>query len=90
MPKNSRPTIQDVAERAGVSVGTVSNVLNGTTRVSVRRQRRVLQAIDVIPRDVFPIIGIMVGLGELIFFLVLVVWYLGLLKSLQALIPTSY
>jgi LacI family transcriptional regulator len=46
MLKDGRPTILDVAERAGVSVGTVSNVLNGTTPVSTRRRRRVLQAID--------------------------------------------
>ena len=41
-----RPTILDVAERAGVSVGTVSNVLNGTIRVSERRRQRVLQAVE--------------------------------------------
>jgi LacI family transcriptional regulator len=41
-----RPTILDVAERAGVSVGTVSNVLNGTIRVSDRRRQCVLQAIE--------------------------------------------
>jgi LacI family transcriptional regulator len=40
------PTILDVAERAGVSVGTVSNVLSGTTRVSERRQQRVREAIE--------------------------------------------
>jgi LacI family transcriptional regulator len=34
-----------VARRAGVSVGTVSNVLNGTTRVSDERQRQVRAAI---------------------------------------------
>ena len=41
-----RPTILDVADRAGVSVGTVSNVLNGTTRVSERKQARVRAAIN--------------------------------------------
>lgn len=41
-----RPTILDVAKRAGVSVGTVSNVLNGTTNVSEARQHRVRQAIE--------------------------------------------
>ena len=40
------PTIIDVAERAKVSVGTVSNVLNGTREVSEARRRRVLQAVD--------------------------------------------
>jgi LacI family transcriptional regulator len=46
MTRRPRATILDVAERAGVSVGTVSNVLNGTIRVSDRRQQRVLEAID--------------------------------------------
>lgn len=40
-----RPTINDVAARAGVSVGTVSNVVNGTTTVSKRRRDRVLKVI---------------------------------------------
>lgn len=44
--KGLRPTVLDVAERAGVSVGTVSNVLNGTIRVSERRRQRVLQAVE--------------------------------------------
>ncbi len=43
--KRARPTILDVAERAGVSAGTVSNVLNGAIRVSAERQRRVMEAI---------------------------------------------
>ena len=42
----TRPTILDVAERAGVSAGTVSNVMNGTTKVSRERQQRVQEAID--------------------------------------------
>ena len=44
--KAVRPTILDVAERAGVSAGTVSNVLNGSVRVSGRRRQRVLDAIE--------------------------------------------
>ncbi|MFB2554421.1 LacI family DNA-binding transcriptional regulator [Herbiconiux liangxiaofengii] len=38
--------VRDVAERAGVSVGTVSNVLNGSPRVSPDTARRVQEAID--------------------------------------------
>lgn len=44
--KGGRSTITDVANRAGVSIGTVSNVLNGTIRVSDQRRQRVLDAID--------------------------------------------
>ena len=40
-----RPTIRHVAARAGVSVGTVSNVLNGDTPVSDARRTAVLDAI---------------------------------------------
>ncbi|MFM8680182.1 MAG: LacI family DNA-binding transcriptional regulator [Alphaproteobacteria bacterium] len=40
-----RPTIRHVATRAGVSVGTVSNVLNGDTPVSEARRAAVLDAI---------------------------------------------
>lgn len=40
------PTINDVAQRAGVSVGTVSNVLNNRSTVSAARRERVLQAVD--------------------------------------------
>ncbi len=39
-----RPTILDVAKRAGVSVGTVSNVLNDRGNVSPARRARVAQA----------------------------------------------
>lgn len=40
------PTIKQVAERAGVSAGTVSNVLNRPDRVSRRTRTRVLTAIE--------------------------------------------
>ena len=41
-----RATITQVAKRAGVSVGTVSNYLNGTASVSRDRTMRIQQAID--------------------------------------------
>lgn len=41
-----RPTIYTVAERAGVSIATVSRVLNGTARVSDRTQAKVRRAMD--------------------------------------------
>nr|WP_079151452.1 LacI family DNA-binding transcriptional regulator [Streptomyces sparsogenes] len=37
-------TIVDVAEHAGVSIATVSHVVNGTRRVSDRTRARVLAA----------------------------------------------
>ncbi|HEY6431361.1 MAG TPA: LacI family DNA-binding transcriptional regulator [Acetobacteraceae bacterium] len=43
---DKRPTILDVARQAGVSIGTVSNVLNGTIPVSEERRQRVHQAIE--------------------------------------------
>ena len=39
------PTIYDVAKVAGVGVGTVSRVLNNSTRVSPETQEKVLRAI---------------------------------------------
>jgi LacI family transcriptional regulator len=41
-----RATIQSVAERAGVSIATVSNVLNGNGRVGLESRRRVLDAVE--------------------------------------------
>lgn len=38
-------TIKEVAERAGVSIGTASNVISGTARVSKARAAKVLNAI---------------------------------------------
>ncbi len=43
---SKRPTISQVAERAGVSAGTVSNYLNGTVAVSPDRSARIQEAID--------------------------------------------
>ncbi|MGE6227087.1 LacI family DNA-binding transcriptional regulator [Paenibacillus chitinolyticus] len=39
-------TIKDIAAEAGVSIATVSNVMNGTGRVSGETAKRVLQVID--------------------------------------------
>ncbi len=39
-------TIKDVAERAGVSIATVSHVINGTRRVSPETAKRVRQAME--------------------------------------------
>lgn len=39
-------TLKEVAERAGVSIKTVSNVVNGFPHVSERTRTRVMQAID--------------------------------------------
>ena len=39
------PTIRDVAARAGVSVATASNVVNGNRPVGEASRRRVLEAI---------------------------------------------
>jgi DNA-binding LacI/PurR family transcriptional regulator len=41
-----RTTIKDVSERAGVSVGTVSNVLNAPHRVAPQTRERVLQVVS--------------------------------------------
>ncbi|MFD2671833.1 LacI family DNA-binding transcriptional regulator [Marinicrinis sediminis] len=43
---SSRITIKDVAKEAGVSIATVSNVMNGTGRVSIRTVRKVEDVIE--------------------------------------------
>jgi LacI family transcriptional regulator len=43
---SSRPTISDVARRAGVSIATVSRLLNGTASVGMDTSERVRSAID--------------------------------------------
>lgn len=46
MSKEKMPTVSDVAARAGVSIGTVSNVLNGVIPVSAKTRQRVTDAIE--------------------------------------------
>lgn len=42
----ARPSSKDVAERAGVSIATVSHVINGTRYVSDETRQKVLEAIE--------------------------------------------
>jgi DNA-binding LacI/PurR family transcriptional regulator len=44
--KNKNPTIYDVAEHAGVSITTVSRILNEPTKVNSETRKRVLASID--------------------------------------------
>lgn len=44
--KTQRPTMKDVAERAGVTIGTVSHVINHTASISEETTRRVQDAIE--------------------------------------------
>ena len=44
-PKKQQPTISDVAQKAGVSIATVSRVINGTTPVADETAQRVQDAI---------------------------------------------
>jgi DNA-binding LacI/PurR family transcriptional regulator len=46
MQKSGNPTIKDVARLAGVSYQTVSNVVNGETRITDETRRKVLEAIE--------------------------------------------
>jgi LacI family transcriptional regulator len=46
MPAAAGPSVKDVAALAGVSVGTVSNVLNRPDQVRAEKRTRVLAAID--------------------------------------------
>lgn len=45
-PLNKPPTIYDVAKRAGVSITTVSRVLNTPDKVNTETRNRILEAID--------------------------------------------
>ncbi|RSN56823.1 MULTISPECIES: LacI family DNA-binding transcriptional regulator [Actinomadura] len=44
--RSTRPTLEEVAARAGVGRGTVSRVINGSPRVSAQARAAVLAAID--------------------------------------------
>ncbi len=46
MPKKKNPTIYDVAELSGVSISTISRVLNSPDKVNSETHKRVMQAID--------------------------------------------
>src|SRR4030088_1488031 len=46
--KHRSPTVHDVAEVAGVSIATVSRVLNGNGKVNEDRRQRVLAAVDLL------------------------------------------
>lgn len=46
MPKKKNPTIYDVAEISGVSISTISRVLNSPDKVNSETHKRVMQAID--------------------------------------------
>ncbi|MDQ7028004.1 MAG: LacI family DNA-binding transcriptional regulator [Anaerolineae bacterium] len=46
MPKRAKPTIYDVAQKASVSIATVSRVLNGSQQVRAATRRKVLDAVD--------------------------------------------
>lgn len=46
LTRGNRPTIYDVAERAGLSIATVSRVLNSPDKVNEATRARVMEAID--------------------------------------------
>lgn len=46
MTKSNRPTMRDVAEKAGVSVATVSRVINNESSVSDQIRGKVVEAVD--------------------------------------------
>lgn len=51
---NKRPTMKDVAQKAGVTIGTVSHVLNGTATISDKttlRVRKAMEELDYVPNS---------------------------------------
>jgi DNA-binding LacI/PurR family transcriptional regulator len=46
MPRKKNPTIYDVAEKSGISISTISRVLNNPEKVNPETRARVLDAID--------------------------------------------
>jgi len=46
MPRKKNPTIYDVAKRSGVSISTISRVLNSPDKVNPETRKRVMSAID--------------------------------------------
>ena len=46
MPKKTYPTIHDIAQIAGVTPGTVSRALNGSSLVNIDTKKRILQIAD--------------------------------------------
>lgn len=46
MNSKSQPTIYDISEKAGVSIATVSRVLNGNSNVNSETRKKVLKVID--------------------------------------------
>jgi LacI family transcriptional regulator, galactose operon repressor len=46
MPAQKKPTIYDVAKHAGVSITTVSRMLNAPDKVNSKTRERVSAAID--------------------------------------------
>jgi LacI family transcriptional regulator len=46
MPKKKKPTIYDVADRSGISISTISRVLNAPDKVNPETRKRVMAAID--------------------------------------------
>lgn len=46
MPPKKKPTIYDVAEKSGISISTISRVLNNPDKVNPETRARVLEAID--------------------------------------------
>ena len=53
--KKKRTTIKEVAQRAGVTIGTVSHVINGTAPISEQTRKKVQEVIkelDYVPNAV--------------------------------------